>query len=233
MVDRFLFRSKSVYRIYCQHVYSLSTCILMIGTCQVFISVCRTQTDGLFYLLFRPGFPISKFTPTLHPWLRPLLWVAVDSAIVSAVSSFDCSHGNKLSFYPLMGEQAPSLCDMSVLSFPVLWESLHGTHTATTRGQHQPLWPITSTGWLPRKLSDLRINLALLSRSANVFVSNQLKKTLDYHIKCYQHSNKSPLQIGADLIQLQRKISLFLFTFSLLPLSLATGNYDIYKMCII
>lgn len=47
------------------------------------------------------------------------------------------------------------------------------------------------------------------------------------------HSNKSPLQIGADLIQLQRKISLFLFTFSLLPLSLATGNYDIYKMCII
>lgn len=135
-------------------------------------------TDGLFYLLFRPGFPISKFTPTLHPWLRPLLWVAVDSAIVSAVSSFDCSHGNKLSFYPLMGEQAPSLCDMSVLSFPVLCESLHGTHSATTRGQHQPLWPITSTGWLPWKLSDLRINLALLSRSANVFVSNQLNKHL-------------------------------------------------------
>lgn len=135
-------------------------------------------TDGLFYLLFRPGFPISKFTPTLHPWLRPLLWVAVDSAIVSAVSSFDCSHGNKLSFYPLMGEQAPSLCDMSVLSFPVLCESLHGTHTATTRGQHQPLWPITSTGWLPWKLSNLRINLALFSRSANVFVSNQLNKHL-------------------------------------------------------
>lgn len=148
------------------------------GTCQVFISVCRTQTDGLFYLLFRPGFPISRFTPTLHPWLHPLLWVAVDSATVSAVSSFDCSHGNKLSFYPLMGEQAPSLCDMSVLSFPVLCESLHGTHSATTRGQHQPLWPITSTGWLPWKLSDLRINLALLSRSANVFVSNQLNKHL-------------------------------------------------------
>lgn len=61
-------------------------------------------------------------------------------------------------------------------------------------------------------------------------LTNLKKKTLDYHIKCYQHSNKSPLQIGADLIQLQRKISLFL---SPLFLTLATGNYDIYKMCII
>lgn len=202
------------------------------GTCQDFISGCRTRTDGLYYLLFRPGFPISRFTPTLHPWLHPLLWVAVDSATVSAVSSFDCSHGNKLSFYPLMGEQAPSLCDMSVLSFPVLCESLHGTHTATTRGQHQPLWPITSTGWLPWKLSNLRINLALFSRSANVFVSNQLNKHLIIILNV-TNTNKSPLQIGADLIQLQRKIYMFLFTFSLLPLSLLLQVIMIFIRCVL
>lgn len=202
------------------------------GTCQDFISGCHTRTDGLYYLLFRPGFPISRFTPTLHPWLHPLLWVAVDSATVSAVSSFDCSHGNKLSFYPLMGEQAPSLCDMSVLSFPVLCESLHGTHTATTRGQHQPLWPITSTGWLPWKLSNLRINLALFSRSANVFVSNQLNKHLIIILNV-TNTNKSPLQIGADLIQLQRKIYMFLFTFSLLPLSLLLQVIMIFIRCVL
>lgn len=202
------------------------------GTCQDFISGCRTRTDGLYYLLFRPGFPISKFTPTLHPWLHPLLWVAVDSATVSAVSSFDCSHGNKLSFYPLMGEQAPSLCDMSVLSFPVLCESLHGTHTATTRGQHQPLCSITSTGWLPWKLSNLRINLVLYSRSANVFVSNQLNKHLIIILNV-TNTNKSPLQIGADLIQLQRKISMFLFTFSLLPLSLLLQVIMIFIRCVL
>lgn len=202
------------------------------GTCQDFISGCRTRTDGLYYLLFRPGFPISRFTLTLHPWLHPLLWVAVDSATVSAVSSFDCSHGNKLSFYPLMGEQAPSLCDMSVLSFPVLCESLHGTHTATTRGQHQPLWPITSTGWLPWKLSNLTINLALFSRSANVFVSNQLNKHLIIILNV-TNTNKSPLQIGADLIQLQRKISMFLFTFSLLPLSLLLQVIMIFIRCVL
>lgn len=137
MVDRFLFRSKSVYRIYCQHVYSLSTCILMIGTCQVFISVCRTQTDGLFYLLFRPGFPISKFTPTLHPWLRPLLWVAVDSATVSAVSSFDCSHGNKLSFIHWWGSKHP-VC--------VIWVYCHSLCCVnlSTEPTQQPLEVSTS-----------------------------------------------------------------------------------------
>lgn len=131
-----------------------------------------------------------------------------------------------------MGEQAPSLCDMSVLSFPVLCESLHGTHTATTRGQHQPLWPITSTGWLPWKLSDLRINLALLSRSANVFVSNQLKKTLDYHIKCYQHSNKSPLQIGQILSNCKEKYLCFSLL-SLSSLSLLLQVIMIFIRCVL
>lgn len=110
-----------------QTIYETRFQITRSGSSSLYIRLSYTDwwTDVLFYLFFRPGFPISKFTPTLHLWLRPLQWVAVDSGTVSAVSSFDCSHGNKLSFYPLMGEQAPSLCDMSVLSFPVLCESLH------------------------------------------------------------------------------------------------------------
>lgn len=94
-------------------------------------------TDGLFYLLFRPGFPISKFTPTLHPWLRPLLWVAVDSATVSAVSSFDCSHGNKLSFIHWWGSKHP-VC--------VIWVYCHSLCCVnlSTEPTQQPLEVSTS-----------------------------------------------------------------------------------------
>lgn len=164
-----------------QTIYETRFQITRSGSSSLYICLSYTDwwTDVLFYVFFRPGFPISKFTPTLHLWLRPLQWVAVDSGTVSAVSSFDCSHGNKL-ILSIDGGASTQFVWYECIVIPcVVWISpLTGTHTATTRGQDQPLWPITSTEWLPWKLSYMRINLALFSRSANVFVSNQLKKHL-------------------------------------------------------